>query len=183
MNYLKTVKLIFFIIIFNSSICTAQDKIKLSPDKNLWLSSTVGFMAGSEYSGFLADFSIGYANKSKFYSIEYFDAADIRNFAIFTETEENALNGINLLYGTMKRDTFYKVTYVFGLSVIESFHSKRVNDLQEKSHRYTVGLPLSAQLVLTPIQILAIGIKGYINFNTENTIMGAGLGFYFGKVR
>jgi hypothetical protein len=178
-----TLKLIWFLIICNAAICIAQSNFKSSPDKNFWLSSSMGIMGGTQYSGILADFSIAYSNKNNFYSIEYLAAADIGNFVIYSDTERNSLSGINLLYGTMKRASFYKVSYSFGLSVFEAYHSKRENDIFEKIYKYTVGVPLSTQLVLTPIRILAIGIKGYFNLNTENTLIGASIGLYFGKVK
>lgn len=182
MRNLNRLKVICCILILSSSIGMAQNAKKPSIDKNFWISSSLGFTTGSQYAGVLADFSIAYSKKSGFYSIEYFGTADIGEVVTSHKKIVKSMRGVNFLYGTINRNDFYKVSYSIGLSVIESFESKREFDLHSEAYKYTVGIPLSTQLVLTPIRIVAIGIKGYININTENSFIGASIGFYFGKV-
>lgn len=189
--YFKTLRLFILLFFVQGTICFAQEYSKKSSEKNLWLSTTIGGVGGSEYPGLFGDLSIEVSNESNIYSIQYFGISDGSGLLLFTDfatlesinRDKKSLNGFSILYGKIIRSSFSKVSYSFGLSIIESYQLKRENDLRSESYNYTVGIPLSAQIVFTPIKILAIGIKGYININKENSIIGTSLGLYLGKVK
>lgn len=180
---LKITKIVFPFFILVSSFSFGQNNINLSPDKNFWLSPSLGLMKSSQYSGSKFDFSIVYSNKSDLYSIEFFYVTKFNTMKPFSESDENSLSGFNLLYGKINRFSFFKTTYSFGISFIRQSEIKIRNDLHAHSYDYTIGLPVSAEFILTPIRIFAIGLKGYGNLNIMNSTIGLNVAAYFGKVK
>ncbi len=180
---LKVSKIVIPFFILASSYSFGQKNLNLSPDKNLWLSPSLGLMIGSQYSGSKFDFSIVYSNKSDVYSIEFFNAIEFNTMKPFSESNENSLSGFNLLYGKIDRFSFFKTTYSFGISFIRQYEIKIRNDLHAHSYDYTIGIPVSAEFILTPIRIFAIGLKGYGNLNIKNSTIGLNVAIYFGKVK
>lgn len=84
-------------------------------------------------------------------------------------------SAVGLMYGRIKRYDFFKLTFSAGLSLV-----KLSEDTKES---YTFGLPLSARFILTPIRLVAVGVKLYARYIPGNSVAGVGFGFYFGKVR
>ena len=185
--------IISFILLsfFIFDICFSQEYSKTTSEKNLWLSGTIGFIGSSNYPGVFGDVSIDYSNKLNIYSFQYFGVSDGSGLLIFTDfanlesinKDQKSVNGFNFLYGKINRYSFTKVSYSFGLSYMQSVHLKIIDGSRKKNYKSTIGLPLSAQMIFSPIQFFAIGVKGFINLNTFNSIIGTSIGIYFGKVK
>ncbi len=160
-------------LIFCGAPLTAQTAKPLSPDKNLWISLLAGPARSGAGSGMSGSAALQYAGKENLYTVEYLGHF---NFASYPFKENREYNLVNVMYGGIKRYEFFKISYSAGLSLarIAENHNERV--------RY--GVPLSVQLVLTPLRIVGLGIKGYLNIIPGgNSLAGMSVGLYFGKVR
>ena len=182
----KSVLLKIFILTLSFTLTQgfSQNISTPSPGKNLWASLNMGFFKGSESSGLLGILAIDYLNNDYIFSLEYFGGGTISKSLTFSQNDEKTLEGISILVGGVKRRPLFKLSYSLGLSLIETYNSyaDTDTDVRADGFEFSIGLPLSSQLVFTPTRIVAIGIKAYANINSQNSIAGLGIGLYFGKV-
>ncbi len=180
------------LIFCSSTFCLGQSNTETSSEINLWIAGNMGFTGGSEFSGLLLDFSINYAKEKNYYSFQYYGVTDGSELILLSKYALNYLTSdydrksmelYDICYGNISRNQYSKLTYSLGLSFVKLLHSKRIDGKLTKKTSYSVGLPFSAQYLITPVQILAIGIKGYVNLNFKNSLMGLSIGVYLGKVK
>ncbi len=179
-------RLLLFFALSLISTCrlNAGELPALSPNKNLWFSIQFGpaYTRQITFSSFYGGFALEYARNTALYSAQYTGV-----FAMFSypNVKDNfkKFNSINLQYGRIHRYPPFKITYSAGLSFIMFPLEIKTGDIVIEKTDFTFGLPLSLQLLFTPIRILAVGLKAFVNFNRYNPYIGTSVGFYFGKVK
>jgi len=177
-NYLY---LFIITLIISSQICSAQQTGQQSSNKNIWFTASRGIMYATESAGNFTDFSFEYLGEESILSFQYFIFSSFkRDFLtyFFVGPEWHDFQGGSILYGMVQRFSSSKKTISIGVSLMK--HTTEMENI-EKS-KYIVGLPISAQYVLTPVLSIAIGVRAYANINKENIIFGAGVAVYLGSV-
>jgi len=175
--------LIISILIVHSFPLYAQNTHQLSPSKNLWLSMNFGQVFLNSKS-FYGDFSLEYSNKKSIYSAQYFGLFNLSSSVPYNSSNDsNNFDAIDLLYGRIHRYSNFKISYSTGISFIIIPVTKIKGDVVMKDTVLKVGLPVSFQIVFTPIRLIGIGIKAFANVNSEDSFFGTSVGLYVGKVK
>lgn len=114
------------------------------------------------------------------------------------EVHENfeGLTEIGVLYGLMHKSKYFLASAATGLAYVganyETHQHKNDGDdffddgtefNQEKHTVSTIGLPLEAQVFLTPASFFGIGLIGTANVNSQVPFAGVMLGFQIGDLR
>ncbi|RMH64405.1 MAG: hypothetical protein D6677_04935 [Calditrichaeota bacterium] len=163
--------LLIVIAFLNPKIVLAQQTPALSPDKNVWMALTIGPALSGFEPGITARATAEYASTTSIYALEYMAYSNL-NFIPSNNFRE--FSAIGVMYGHIKRYDFFKLTYSAGLSLVIPGG--------DTGGRYTFGLPLSAQFILTPLRLVAAGVRAYACYIPGNSVVGIGLAFYLGKV-
>ncbi len=175
-------KFVVLTLFLFSSLCYSQEKSKYEDDENYWISTNLGLTFGSPYSGELYDLNLEYSSQKSVYSVNVFSFRHSGGFFIEQKPFQKVMSGVNIQYGRIMRDLNFKFIYSAGMSLMHSVERRLINN-KKTTKKNIFGIPLSAQIIVTPFQFTALGLKGYMNLNSENLIAGASLGIYFGKVK
>lgn len=168
----KALLLLSFLVLLSPKIVPAQQTPALSPEKNVWVGLTIGPALSGYEPGLTGRATVQYASSATIYSLEYMSYS---NFLFNPLDKSLELSAFGLMYGRIKRYDFFKLTFSAGLSLVKLCEGSKES--------YTFGLPLSARFILTPIRLVAVGVKLYARYIPGNSVAGVGFGFYFGKVR
>ena len=181
---IKSKYIIFMLLIFiiDSFPCSAQKIDTPSKYHNLWISLNTGPNFRSVETNIYADISLEYSNAKSIYSIQYFGISKLPTFK--PSSHSNKLHnfyGINLLYGLIHRNNINKISYSGGISLLLIPKILHTGEITNKTN-YSLGIPLSLQVVLTLIRLIGIGMKINANINSKSSFIGTSIGLYFGKV-
>ncbi|GEM_PF-6597635 len=178
--------LLIFTFIFICWISLPAQAVDSSPKPlHFWFYANAGpaYYGGS--AGIRGSLGAEYVHDHSLYSIEYFAMDKIKVYQPLNTSTENTgfVQGIGLLYGRLYGRGIFKFFYASGLAVIANHVRETEGDVVMERMAFTVGLPVSVQLLVTPVKLVAAGIRIFANANLYNSFVGAGLAIYWGKVR
>jgi len=117
--------------------------------------------------------------RHSFYTAQYFGLNSIGSSAPeFDSHEWRNFEGFNIQYGLIHRPSLIKPSSSARLSLM--FVKEMYNE--EKVDLY-LGVPLSVQMVFTPIPLIGIGLRANLNLNSHRTFLSTAIGLYFGKTK
>jgi len=183
LNLFRKSKLLCCFLVVSSSLF-AQDEDEKTIRNNLWFSTSGGLALHSIDLSVTGDFSIEYSRKNSLYSFQFMSLFDIPYppfLLIRKDDDYNNVNSLGLLYGHIHKFEIVKFSYSAGLAML--IIPDIVTSLVGSSTKHEIGFPIVAQVILTPVKFMGIGVKLYGNKNKDNTFWGVGLGIYFGEMR
>ena len=184
-SFIRKYKIFFSIIfIFSSFTVFAQSVENRSDKHNLWISLNAGAPIHFFIPVIYADFTLEYSDNKSIYSVQYFGVSELRYFhtTLYDLSASYNYEGISLLYGRIHKTSLTKISYSGGLSFLMVPENSGAKDKYDR-RIYLPGIPLSIQFVFTPIRLFAVGVKLFANLNRENSIIGASVGLFLGRVK
>ena len=168
-----------------STTLFARQSATNKTQKHLWFSPYLCSVSYAGDMGLGGGLEYAYTLNGAYYSAEIFGYSPLRLLSPLGSTDFKDMVGGNLLYGRVFGMENIKFTYSAGVSffVSEVDNSSGTSDSISKSNTLFIGLPLQVEIIFTPIRVAAIGLKAYANINSQNSVAGFAIGFYFGKVR
>ncbi len=160
-------------------IVPAQENSNPVSPHNKWISLNTGIVYPIIAPAFYADASFEYSTRHSIYTVQYFGLNSIGNSAPESDSHKwRNFEGFNIQYGLIHRLSLFKLSCLAGLSLM--FVKEMYN--AEKVDLY-LGVPLSVQMVFTPIPLIGIGLRTNLNLNSHRTFLSTLIGLYFGKTR
>ena len=92
---------------------------------------------------------------------------------------------ISFMYGRAGGGALGGRSISAGVGLVSGEHRREGGRFSPQVEEFgpTVGIPIEAQFIFSPIRFLGVGVTGFANLNTEASFAGALLSLHLGKLR
>lgn len=92
---------------------------------------------------------------------------------------------ISIMYGRAGGGALGVRSISAGVGLVSGEHRRRGGEFSPQVEEFgpTVGIPIEAQFIFTPVSFLGMGVTGFANLNPEASFAGALVALHLGKLR
>jgi hypothetical protein len=169
------------IILFQSSI-KSQTNIKQNSTSLYWLTLGAGFFSNKDFSGFGGNINASYYSNIGLLSVRFLDAdkAGMEPTNVITSSVKlNHINEFSGMYGFNYHASFLFISVSSGIGIV--WFKKGITPSEVTTS--TLGLPLDAEIFISPLPVLGIGLKLLGNINSKSSYSGFLICLQLGKLK
>ena len=182
MKNFKFIIYLFIVIILSQSSIKSQTNMKQNSTSLYWLTLGAGFFSNKDFGGFGGNINASYYSKIGLLSVRFLDAANSGAEPVNVITNDYRLNHINEIsgmYGLNYHISFLFLSLSTGVGMV--WIKKGVSPSEVTST--TLGLPIDAEIFISPLPMLGIGLKLIGNLNSKSSYRGILICIQLGKLK
>ena len=143
-----------------------------------WVSAGVGRASVGLASGL----GLSYRSGPHLVSARLLGGGPVDPFGTRTGTD---VGEISIMYGRAGGGAVGVRSISAGVGLVSGEHRRRGGGFSPQVEEFgpTVGIPIEAQFIFSPIRFLGVGVTGFANLNAEASFAGALLSLHLGKLR